>query len=111
MRRLVLALVFLGCQPIEPVTPSPNPPPDTNLCARMCEHIGPAKLNCEEGEMVYNNDIAGPADVPNQTCADNCKELQDKGFFVNPRCVSIVPSCDQIESYRQKEPDACPLPP
>ena len=76
----------------------------------MCDHIGPTGLKCEEGTPVYNNDLPGPANVPNQSCADNCKELQTKGVFVNPRCVSTVPSCDKIEDYRQKAVDACQLP-
>lgn len=114
MRRLILAVALLlpGCPPSEPpLPPSPNPPPDTDLCGKMCDHIGPTGLKCEEGNPVYNNDIPGPADVPNQSCADNCKELQDKGVFVNPRCVATVPNCDQIEAFRQKEPDTCTLAP
>lgn len=75
----------------------------------MCDHIGPQGLKCEEGEPVYNNDLPGPEGVPNQSCAENCKELQTKGFFVNPRCVSTVTACDQIEASRQKEPDVCKL--
>ncbi len=113
MRRLilVLALALPGCPQTEPnVPPPPNPPVDTDLCEKMCEHIGPTGLKCEEGEPVYNNDVPGPANVPNQSCADNCRELQTKGVFVNPRCVILAPSCDQIESYRQKEVDACKLP-
>jgi hypothetical protein len=108
---LLLALVLPGCPLTGPVDgPPPNPPPDTDLCIKMCEHIGPTGLKCEEGQPVYNNDLPGPANVPNQSCAENCKELQTKGFFVNPRCVATVPSCDKIEDYRQKAVDACQLP-
>lgn len=108
MRRLllVLGLTLTGC-PTEPNIPAPNPPPDTDQCDAMCKHLGPEGLKCEEGEDVYNNDLPGPEGVPNQTCADNCRELQGKGFFVNPRCVAIVPSCEVIEEYRQKQPDVC----
>lgn len=106
---LLLALALPGCPPVDPVSPSPNPPPDTDLCDKMCEHIGPNGLKCEEGQPVYNNDLPGPANVPNQSCAENCRELQTKGLFVNPRCVATVPSCDKIEDYRQKSVDACQL--
>ena len=105
---LVLGLLAVGCPGTDPpVTPSPNPPPDTNLCDQMCEHLGPNGLGCEEGKPVYNNDLPGPAGVPNQSCADNCRELQDKGFFVNPRCVILAPACQDIEPFRQKEPSTC----
>jgi len=110
VRRLFLLalLVLQGCPPpVTNVTPAPTPPPDTDLCEKMCEHIGPKGLKCEEGEPVYNNDLPGPNGVPNQSCADNCRELQKKGFFVNPRCVITVQSCTEIEQARQKEPDAC----
>ena len=71
----------------------------------MCNHL--KDLGCEEGEPLYNSDLPGPVDIPNQTCEANCVELQDKGFFVNPRCVTDAPQCDQIEDFRQHEPDTC----
>jgi hypothetical protein len=105
---LPLLMLVAGCPqtPDRPVPP-PNPPPDTDWCRTMCEHIGPKGLKCEEGEDVYNNDLPGPTGVPNQSCADNCVELQNKGFFVNPRCVTDVPSCDKIEEYRQHDAATC----
>lgn len=101
---LWLFLILTGC-PLQPSIPPPNPPVDTDLCDEMCTHL--QKLGCEEGMPVYNSDIPGPVDVPNQSCTDNCRELQDKGFFVNPRCVLGVPSCEAIEAYRQKQPKNC----
>jgi len=64
---------------------------------------------------VYNSDLPGPEGVPNQECADWCRELQDPShmYFVNPRCVSETPSCDKIEEYREKDHTVCegkPLP-
>jgi hypothetical protein len=103
---LVLVIGLLGCPP-EPVIPPPNPPVDTDLCGAMCAHL--KSLGCEEGQDVYNSDMPGPTGVPNQTCQTWCEELQDAShlFFVNPRCVATVTSCDQIEEYRKKEPALC----
>lgn len=109
------ATLLIGCPPPQkdPAIPPPNPPVDTDWCEEMCNHIGPTSedfpkaLACEEGEDVYNSDIEGPKDVPNQTCEVWCVEMQDKGVFVNPRCVSTVPNCDVIEDYRQKDPKSC----
>lgn len=101
------ALVLIGC-PMEPPVPPPNPPVDTDWCGKMCGHL--KGLGCEEGQPLYNNDLPGPEGEPNQSCEDNCVELQDKGFFVNPRCVATVPTCEDIEPYRQKEPTACTVP-
>lgn len=94
--------VFLGCPPPSgPVVPPPNPPVDTDWCGKMCDHL--EGLGCEEGKPVYNNDLPGPPDVPNQSCKDHCEELQNRGFFVNPRCVAQVKTCEEIEPSRQKD--------
>jgi hypothetical protein len=105
---ITLALFLTGC-PSNPGTPDPivppNPPPDTDWCATMCLHL--SRMGCEEGGPVYNNDLPGLEGIPNQSCADNCVELQDRGFFVNPKCVVDAPSCEEVEDYRQHEPDSC----
>jgi len=104
------ALLVAGCPPMEePVSPSPTiiDPPDTDLCDDMCAHIGPEGLKCEEGEDVYNDDLPGDKDVPNQSCADFCRELQEQKVMVNPKCILLTPTCEEIEDYRAKEPDTC----
>jgi hypothetical protein len=112
MRAIVLAfaIVLTGCPKTtvqDPPTPSPLPPPDTDWCGQMCDHIGPKGLGCEEGKPVYNSDLPGPKDVPNQSCEDLCKELQGKGLFINPKCVTLVDQCSHIEAFRQKKPETC----
>lgn len=104
---LIVAASLLGCPPIDPVVPPPTPPPDTDWCGTMCDHL--KRLGCEEGKDVYDNDKPGPVDVPNQTCQAWCTELQDPShvYFINPRCVTEVTSCDQIEAYRKKDPATC----
>lgn len=105
---ILIALVLTGCPQFpDAPTPSPLAPPDTDLCGKMCEHIGPEGLKCEEGESVYDSDVPGPVDVPNVTCKDFCETSQERGAFMNPRCVSLAPSCDKIEQFRQRDPDTC----
>ena len=103
------AVLLIGCpHPLQdPEVPPPNPPVDTDWCKAMCDNIGPKGLSCDEGKPVYNSDKPGPKDVPNQSCEEWCVELQDKGFFINPRCMSVVPTCDDIEDWRLKEPETC----
>lgn len=108
-------VLLLGCPPPqkEPAVPPPNPPVDTDWCKQMCDHIGPKTaenpnaLACEEGEPVYNSDLPGPKDVPNQSCLQWCEEMQNMGVFINPRCISTVPTCDDIEGYRQRDSKTC----
>ena len=107
--RTIPVIVFFlasACHP-DREAPSPNPPvpPDTDMCGKMCEHIGPKGLKCEEGEDYYDSDVAGPKGKPNATCEFFCKTQQGKGVFINPRCVAQVPSCPQIEEWRKK---TCP---
>lgn len=126
MIRTTLALILastllVGCPPVgpDPVTPpnpSPNPNPEPNPprpdpapssdpTAAMCAHL--QKLGCEEGESVYNDDLPGPVDVPNQSCTDFHKDLAKDGINVNPKCVRRTPSCRDIESYRAMDPKDC----
>lgn len=101
------ALLFVACPPVQqdPVVPAPNPPPDSDVVDAMCNHL--QELGCEEGKPVYNDNLPGPVDVPNQSCGDFYRELQTQGVFVNPRCVVKVPDCSSIEDYRAKQPEAC----
>lgn len=101
-------LLLLGCPAAtpQPVTP-PGPAPDTDACALMCAHIGPSGLKCPEGMDVYDSStppLSGkkPGD-PNMTCTEFCQQEQTNGVFLNPKCVALVPSCSQIETWRQKD--------
>ncbi len=99
---LLAPLAFIGCQP------AVSPPPDSNLCPQMCQHIGPADaggLGCVEGNPFYDSAKGGEAGVPNETCTEFCIHQQANGVFINPRCVIQVTSCDQIEAARAK---TCP---
>ena len=111
---LVVGLLALaGCpKTVDREAPGPSPikPPNTDLCGKMCQHIGPKDkggLGCEEGAPVYNSDKPGPVDVPNETCEDFCRTTQDRGAFLNPRCVALVKSCAEIEPARKKKPETC----
>ena len=98
---LVLAAFLLsGCQPPSIESPSPHAitPPDTDLCGKACDHIGPQDLNCEEGKPTFDSSLNR-----NVSCEEQCQYFQANGAFFNPRCVAIVPTCAQIEAYRQKD--------
>jgi hypothetical protein len=96
-----LVLGFLGCQPTPPDPVTPVPAPDSASCDDMCKHIGPKDqggLGCEEGSPVYDSDVPGPKDVPNESCGDFCRKQQAQGVHLNPKCVVKVTSCDQIDT-------------
>lgn len=104
---LLLGLTFLlGCP--EPAVMSPTfvEIPDTDMCPSMCVHF--RDLHCAEGTNYYDNDKPGPKGIPNATCEEFCQRQQTNGVFENPRCLLKVPTCDLIETWRQKDcrPDA-----
>lgn len=107
------SLTLAGCpKTVDREAPGPSPikPPDTDLCAKMCQHIGPKAqggLGCEEGEPVYDSDKSGPPDVPNTSCQEFCEVTQSRGAFLNPRCVALVKSCAEIEPARKRKPETC----
>ncbi len=111
MRYLALFAVLStlgGCGPTQPGPVTPTPAPDSAACDDMCKHIGPKDqggLGCPEGDPVYDSDLPGPVDVPNKTCSQFCLDQETNGVFLNPKCVTQVTSCDQIEDARRK---TCP---
>jgi hypothetical protein len=107
---LIIIVCVTGClNSIHKEAPSiaPMEPPDTVLCGSMCQHLGPNGLNCEEGMSVYDSDKPGPKDEPNTSCEEFCKTSQMRGYFLNPRCLILVPSCNRIEEFRKKDPNFC----
>jgi len=110
MKSFIIALCLLGCACNQNQLVNPKPKPDSDVCAAMCQHIGPKTqggLGCEEGNPVYDSDKPGPKDVPNESCPEFCKLTQDSGISMNPRCVLLVENCDQIEAARVKNPSTC----
>jgi hypothetical protein len=110
MRYLICLFCFLlvTCHQNQVIKPVPKP--DSDLCDQMCQHIGPKDkggLGCEEGEPVYDSDKPGPKDIPNETCEEFCRMTQENGISLNPRCLRLVESCDQIEDARAKNPNDC----
>lgn len=112
--KLVVALGFLGFIGCPGPTRAPDAPgihpikpPDTDLCGKMCQRIGPQGLKCEEGMPVYDSDQPGPVGVPNVTCEAFCRTSQDRGSFFNPRCVALVRACSEIEAARKRLPSTC----
>lgn len=92
-----------ACPPSrDPAPPKPRPAPDTELCGAVCKHIGPEGLNCEEGQPVYDSDKPGPKGVPNESCEEFCALQQNNGVVLNPKCLLLVKSCDEIEAARNK---------
>jgi hypothetical protein len=98
---ITAALTFCACPP-GPVVPGP-PAPDSQFCPAACDHIGPNGLNCPEGQPLYNESLPGEAGVPNETCTQFCQAQQQNAIFLNPRCLMQVPTCADIEAWRQKD--------
>jgi hypothetical protein len=111
MKYLTFCICFLVSACHQEVV-KPTPKPDSDICFQMCQHIGPKEkggLGCEEGNPVYDSDKPGPKDVPNESCEEFCKITQNNGVSINPKCILLVKTCDQIEFARTKNPNICEL--
>lgn len=91
-----VVMVFLAsCGPPSP-TVYPELPPIQKRdggasCAEMCEHIGPAGLNCPEGR-----DTPGGA-----TCVEVCESTLEGGLDLHPECVIAVERCEDVDRASQ----------
>lgn len=79
--------------------------PSSDAYDKMCETL--KSLSCPEGEDVYNDALGGPEDVPNQSCDDFYRELDEQGFQVNPECVANATSCSEINNLMSLDPESC----
>ncbi len=90
---LVLATLFLAGCPVtqDPVKPLPVPEVvDTDLCGEAEKNV--KKLQCKnrDGTPMWVNKLG-------ETFAETCRIAQDEGgIFLNPRCVSVAPTCKEI---------------
>lgn len=90
---LVLAFVALaaceGCPPsqhTDPVPPRPTPvPTDTEYCDLAEGHL--IALHCAEGNPTTKGKRFG----------DVCRELQQNGIAVNPKCLANVKTCAEVD--------------
>lgn len=72
--------------PTNPVEPRPTPiVTDSDYCDKAEANL--VRLNCPEGNPTKKG----------KSFSDLCFELQQKGVFLNPKCLSTVTSCDQVD--------------
>jgi hypothetical protein len=82
-------VTFIACQSTQytdPVTPHPTPVPvDIEYCNLAEDHL--IALHCSEGNPTTKGKRFG----------DVCRELQNAGIVVNPKCLATVKSCTEID--------------
>lgn len=103
--RKVLAALFLMTAPL--ACPSYGPInsaehyPDTEWCAVGCftlQHLTgrDGGLGCEESRSIHgpNGEMI--------TCAENCRQTQDRGENLYPSCWAKVKTCGELEEIRKR---------
>ena len=95
MKRLVAVMLIAlvacdGCPPSlptpDPVRPTPTPvPTDTEYCDLAENHL--TELNCVEGQPTKKGVHFGAL----------CRELQNKGIAINPKCLAEIKSCAEVD--------------
>lgn len=115
-----VGLAALSCHNVTPgVTPAPPVVTDQSQCQAACDNL--KVLGCAEANPIdmgtqckHDADCVGPDGKPDvyQSCAANgaciiscvnfCTSTEKNGVWLDPTCVALIVTCDQIES--------CPAP-
>ena len=86
---IIASFLMLACTSnlySRPPTPQPIPViTDTEMCDAAEANL--IKLGCPEGKPTKRGKRFG----------DVCRELQENGIFVNPRCLTIIVSCVNVD--------------
>lgn len=82
---LTVGLILMMGATCEP-RPIPIAPTDTEMCPDACQNL--RALGCEEGEPLLDG----------TTCEAFCEYMQDEGHWLNPKCISSIERCSEIES-------------
>lgn len=100
MKKIIFSLIFAtalidGC-PSQPVQPHPTPEvADTALCPNADEHLTQL-CQADPVKNKYCCQVVAPT-KKGKNFTQFCIEKQNEGLFLNPRCLSTVTSCDQID--------------
>lgn len=86
---IAVALALASCKttPVaDPVPPHPTPiPVDVDMCDAAEAHL--IAIGCPEGQPTKRG----------TKFSDVCRELSAAGIFPNPRCLSTVKSCAEVD--------------
>ena len=110
MRSLVVLSIVLSvsaCQKVQPVSPTPPIIEDTDQCAQACQRL--SQLGCDEGrpvpagvECVSDSDCRVGDQcmdrVCHASCETFCRETQAWGAWLQPRCVSQINFCGELNN-------------
>jgi len=105
-RFLIPSLFFIifpifGC-PQNPVAPHPTPEvKDTAECPNAQEHLE-SLCNQDKIKNSYCCKVVAPT-KKGKNFTQLCIEEQNKGVFFNPKCLSSINSCDQIDVCTSSE--------
>jgi hypothetical protein len=103
---VIVLLICVACNH-RPVSPRPPEVMDTENCSAACDNL--KRLRCEEGNSIPTGlDCVSDAECGRgedcferkcvAPCDTFCRETQNWGVWLQPRCVSMISSCTQLET-------------
>ena len=98
---ILLSMTMLhDCKPTigsDPVPPRPTPiPTDTNMCANAEQHLDQLCKADPSGNS-YCCAVVAPT-KKGKTFTQFCQDKQNDGVALNPKCLSEVKTCGEIDS-------------
>lgn len=87
---ILFSLLLVACLPNKETSNAPTPAPtpivtDTQYCDAAEANL--VKLGCSEGKPTKRGKRFG----------DVCRELHENGIFVNPRCLTSIKQCSEVD--------------
>ena len=97
---ILTAAVIFSCQPqannLKPIDYRETPiPTDTAYCSVAEKHLNDL---CEQNRTANNFCcVVGSHTAKEKSFTEFCRETQEAGIALNPRCLSSILTCDQID--------------
>lgn len=98
---ILLSFVLIACAGV-PIAPHPTPVvTDTAMCVDAQTHLEQL-CQADSSKNAYCCKVVAPT-KKGKSFTQFCIEKQNQGVFLNPRCVSKVNSCGEIDRCTQSE--------
>jgi hypothetical protein len=92
---LLLSLLLIACDTTTQTTKvTPNIPPTPTPLVIDSEYCGEAEVHLKEIACIPKNE---PYTKRGKSFKQFCEETQENGVFLNPKCLTTVNSCEEID--------------
>lgn len=96
MKKLLVLLPLLLAACPNNNLPPPHPVVDTDMCEAAEQNL--LKLECKD----RRGRLLGGPNLHDEPFRQTCKNTQDSAVWLNPRCLSTIKDCKEVDGCLQK---------